>query len=137
MASVTRSEWLGWLGAANAQFALSDALTLGIDASAGQRLSSGALRLDAVLSDRVELAGKLGLEWLGGEEWSFEKHARGRLFGGVACNWYPLRDSHNLRLHLMAAPSLLRYRSSDDVFHVGTDLYFSAGATYFFEFKLF
>ena len=56
----------------------------------------------------------------------------GRFFSGVLCNWYPLRDSEDLRVHFMAAPSVTRGPLGSD-----TDLYLSAGATYFFEFNLF
>ena len=56
----------------------------------------------------------------------------GRFFSGVLCNWYPLRDSEDLRVHFMVAPSVTKTFLGSD-----TDLYLSAGATYFFEFNLF
>ena len=126
MGSVTHSCLWGWIGALGAKVSLSDALSLQTDLSVSSFLRSGSLRMDAALSEQVELTGKLGYEWGGYLD-------GGHLFGGVACNWYPIRDSHDLRLHLMAAPSVTRYRAGD----CGTALYFSLGATYFFEFNLF
>jgi len=126
MGSVTHSASWGWIGAAGAKVALSDALALGTDINVSEKVKSGSLRLDAALSDKMELIAKLGYEW----GYLVEG---GHLYGGLACNWYPLRDSHDLRVHLMAAPSYVKYSYGDKA----TDLYFSAGATWFFEFQLF
>lgn len=138
MASVTHSDWLGWLGTIGTKFSFSENLSLGLDAYLNKDYYAGALRFDAALSDKFEIAGKLGYEWFEALDlMDFEDmSSRGRLYGGVLCNWYPLNDSHDLRVHMMAAPSVTSCRSGCIVRAI-SDLYFSAGATYFFEFKLF
>ena len=137
-ASVTHSDWLGWLGAIGTKFLFSDYLSLGLDAYLNKDYYAGALRFDADLSDKFQIAGKLGYEWFKALDlMDFEDMtSRGRLYGGVLCNWYPLNDSHDLRVHMMVAPSVTSCRSGCRV-RAMSDLYLSAGATYFFEFKLF
>ena len=135
MGSVTHSGSWGWIGALGGKIALSDALSLTADITLCRMVRSGSLRMDITLSDQLELAGKLGYEKIGVTDWD-DVLGSGHLFGGVACNWYPLRDSHDLRVHLMAAPAIYFHRSGDTV-RTPSELYFSAGATYFFEFNLF
>lgn len=130
MGSVTHSGLWGWIGALGAKVNVSDGIALGTDINLTSFLRSGSLSLEASLSDKVDLVGKLGYERLG-SDWN-ELLAFDHFFGGIACNWYPLNDSRDLRVHLMAAPSVNKY-----VDEKSTDLYLSAGATYFFEFKLF
>ena len=135
MGSVTHSGSWGWIGAGGAKVALSDALSLGTDFNLSRYCRSGSLRMDAAISDKFELIAKAGFEYLYQslmpDEFSYDEY---HLYGGLACNWFPLRDSHDLRVHLLAAPSVRT--------HVGSKvydkaLYFSLGATYFFEFNLF
>ena len=126
MGSVTHSCSWGWIGAVGAKVALSDAFSLTSDINLSHRLKSGSIRLDAALSDKFDLAGKVGYEQ------GFEVDGS-RVFGGIIGNWYPLRDSRDLRVHLLAAPSFFKYSDGSR----STDLYFSAGATWFFEFQLF
>ena len=134
MGSVTHSSSWGWIGALGAKLAVSDALSLRTDINMTEYLRSGSLQLDAVVSDKVELCGKLGYEWLG-SDW-YEVAAGGHFYGGLLCNWYPLRDSHDLRIHAMAAPSVYSDLTGDIV-RRWIDGYFSVGATWFFEFNLF
>ncbi|MCR5709958.1 MAG: hypothetical protein K6G79_05695 [Bacteroidales bacterium] len=126
MGSASHSGSWGWLGALGAKVALSDELSLGTDVNFCHSLVSGSLRFDAAMSDKLELGGKIGYE-------RGSLVDGGHLFGGVSCNWYPLNGSHDLRVHFLAAPSLSKYYSG----YKSTDLFFSAGATYFFEFNLF
>ena len=130
MGSVTHSGSWGWIGALGAKVPVSDAISLATDINVTNFLKSGSLSLEATLSDQFELVGKVGYDsisstWEGGE-------MVGRLFGGAVCNWYPLADSHDLRVHMMVAPSLNKTMLGHN-----TDLYLSFGATYFFEFNLF
>ena len=130
MGSVTHSGSWGWIGALGAKVPVSDALTLGTDISLTEFVKSGALSVEASVSDKLDLVGKVGYEKIG-SNWG-EMFGGGQFFGGAACNWYPLRDSRDLRVHLVAAPMV--YVHSDDTV---SSLYLSAGATYFFSFKLF
>ena len=134
MGSVTHSGSWGWIGALGAKLNVTDALSLQTDISLNNFFRSGSLRLDAAVSDKVELFGKVGYEWLG-VDWD-EAAAGGHYFGGFGCNWYPLRDSHDLRVHVLAAPSVYSDLTGDIVRH-WINGYFSVGATYFFEFNLF
>ncbi|MBR5100768.1 MAG: hypothetical protein IKX34_05650 [Bacteroidales bacterium] len=134
MGSVTHSGSWGWIGALGAKLAVSDALSLQTDINMTNFLRSGSIRLDATVSDQVELFGKLGYEWLR-TDWD-ETAAGGHYFGGFGCNWYPLRDSHDLRIHALAAPSVYSDLTGDIV-RRWIDGYFSLGATYFFEFSIF
>ena len=135
MGSVTHSGLWGWIGAAGAQVALSDALSFRTDINLSSFCRSASLQMDATLSDSFDLIAKLGFEQIaaGFDEPYFHGN---HLYGGVACNWYPLRDSHDLRVHLMAAPSVNFHRSGD-LAVVPSCLYLSLGATYFFEFNIF
>ncbi len=133
MGSVTHSGLWGWIGAAGAKVALSDALSLQTDINLSSFSRSASLRMDASLSEQFELIAKLGYEHL---DYTWTAYGGHHLFGGVACNWYPLRDSHDLRVHLMAAPSVTFHRSADRIVNPST-LYLSLGATYFFEFNIF
>ena len=133
MGSVTHSGSWGWIGALGAKVALSDAISLGTDINVTEFLRSGSLSLEAALSEKVDLVGKLGYEQLGVDFVDLEDVSAGqRFFGGLLCNWYPLNDSRDLRVHFMAAPSVTNYGSIK-----WNGLYLSAGATCFFEFKLF
>ena len=129
--SVTHSGLWGWIGALGAKVAMNEAISLGADVNVSNMLRSGSVSLEATLSDQFELIGKVGLEKLG-SNWDDMPLGTGHYYGGIACNWYPLRDSHDLRIHLLAAPSIYK-----DSISKMTDLYMSAGATYFFQFNLF
>ena len=138
MGSVTHSGSWGWLGALGTQFSLSDKLSLGLDAYLNRSYYAGALRFGAALSDKFDVGAKFGYEWL--ERFDVMDlegaTALGRLYGGLLCNWYPLGDSRDLRVHLMAAPSVTNCLTGCIARYV-CDWYFSAGATWFFEFNLF
>ena len=130
MGSVTHSGSWGWMGALGAKVGVTDVLTLCTDLNVTNFLKSGSLSLEAKVSDKLGLVGKVGYDAFS-SNWD-EYEFAGRFFSGVLCNWYPLRDSEDLRVHFMVAPSVTKTFLGSD-----TDLYLSAGATYFFEFNLF
>ena len=135
LGSITHSASWGWIGAAGARIGLSDALTLGTDINLNPIAKAGSLSVTANLSEQLDMTAKLGYEWFGASDWDGLAYS-GHLFGGVVCNWYPLRDSHDLRVHAMLAPTYLHSRVAN-ISGSDSALYMSVGATYFFEFQLF
>jgi len=113
---------IGWMGSFGAQVELSDAITLTGDGYIAQDYFGASAKLDAALGEKVDLFVKGGFDicncdWVGYNNF---------IYAGLGANWYPLRNSKDLRVHALCA-----YDGNEKA------LDFSVGVTYALNLKLF
>ena len=113
---------IGWVGALGAELALTDALTLRTDGYISDTYYGASARLTAALGRKADLFAKAGFD-VGDNELVFI--GRGASCG-LGANWYPLRDSRDLRIHALYAYD-----------GVGNYHYISAGITYALNLNIF
>ena len=113
---------IGWIGALGAELSLTDALKLRTDGYIADTYYSASARLTAELGQKADLFVRAGFD-VGDNELVFI--GRG-VSCGLGANWYPLRDSRDLRVHaLYGYDSVANYH------------YISAGITYALNLKIY
>ena len=89
---------LGWVAGLGAEFYPSDAITVATDAYLATDGYYGATaKLQAALGEKLDLLVKGGYDY-GANSYILDGN---RFYCGAGCYWYPLRDSHDLRVHAL------------------------------------
>ena len=113
---------VGWMGALGVQIELSDALTLTGDGYLSFAYCGATAKLAAALGDKFDLFVKGGFD-VGENELVLDGKGANC---GLGAYWYPLRDSHDLRVHALCAYD-----------GVSNSAYLAAGITYALNLKLY
>ena len=121
MASVGHCS-LDWIGGLGLGVNFSDEISLALDGYASKTYGGAALKLTVSPTGQFDLFAKAGFD-KGDNELILEGT---RFYTGAGGYWYPLRDSHDLRVHALAA-----YDSFEQ------SLGFSIGLTYALNLQIF
>ena len=122
MGAVGHYKSLGWMGSLGVQGEIADVLTLTGESYLSSDYLGFTAKAAADLGDHFNLFVKGGYD-RGQNEWILEGQ---RFFCGLGGYWYPLRDSKDLRIHLLS--------TYDNLYE---QVCFSAGITYALNLKLF
>jgi len=128
MASVGQCS-LNWIGGFGVGVNFSDAFSLAFDGYASKTYGGASLKMTVSPTERFDLFAKAGFD-KGNNDLILEGK---RFYAGAGAYWFPLRESHDLRVHALAAY---------DSFNVGLDepvptLGFSVGLTYALNLQIF